>query len=209
MRKHTSRELQALKTRRNIYNAAIELFNKFGFENTSIEDIARKTGMSVGSFYNYFPTKADIYHEFFIKIDEYYMDTVEPQLIEEDFYDNVILFFKHFAVYNLKIGVDTVRHLYSTQNVYFTSNDRYMYKLLTEILKRGEANNQLTKDMQVNEIADFLRIFARGIIFDWLVYEESYDLEDKMVNSISHLRRNFVKHNKCRQGPASLRRYLF
>ena len=42
MRKQTSRELQALKTKRKIYNAAIELFNKFGFENTSIEDIAQK-----------------------------------------------------------------------------------------------------------------------------------------------------------------------
>ena len=130
-----------------------------------------------------------------MKIDEYYVNTVEPQLIEEDFYDNVILFFKYYALYNIKIGVVTVRHLYSTQSVFFTSNERYMYKLLTEILKSGEANNQLTKDMKVNEIADFLRIFTRGIIFDWLLYEESYDLEDKMVNSISQLRLNFTKHN--------------
>jgi len=131
-----------------------------------------------------------------MKIDEYYVRTVEPQLIEEGFYDNVILFFKHYAMYNIKIGVDTVRHLYSAQNVYFTSNDRYMYKLLIEILKRGEANNQITKEMKVNEIADFLRIFSRGIIFDWLLYVESYDLEAKMVNSISQIRINFINHEK-------------
>lgn len=50
--------------------------------------------------------------------------------------------------------------------------------------------------MKVNEIADFLRIFARGIIFDWLLYEERYGLEEKMINSISQLRLNFINHNK-------------
>lgn len=193
MRKGTSRDLQAIKTKRKIYETAVELFEKDGYDNTSIEDIARKTGMSVGSFYHYYPSKADIYYEYFIKVDEYYMNIVEPQLIEADFYDNVIIFFKHFALYNIERQVGAVRHLFNSQNTFFTSNDRYMYKLLTKILKRGEAKNQLTREMNIDEIADFLRVFARGIIFDWLLHEGKYDLEAKMVQCISQLRVNFCQ----------------
>lgn len=193
MDKITSRNLQAIKTKQRIYEAAVELFDKNGYDNTSIEDIARKIGMSVGSFYHYYPSKADIYYEYFLKVDEYYRNTVEPQLINKDFYDNVILFFKHFAIYNIEREISAVKQLFHSQNTFFTSNDRYMYRLLTKILKAGEANQQLTRGMAVDDIADFLRTFARGIIFDWLLYNGKYDLEAKMVSRISLLRQNFCR----------------
>ena len=85
MQKRTSRQLQAQKTKRKIYNAAVELFNKHGFDNTTIEDISRKAGVSVGAFYHYYPSKTDIYSELYKKIDEYYENTVEEQLKSDDF----------------------------------------------------------------------------------------------------------------------------
>ncbi|GIO30333.1 MULTISPECIES: TetR/AcrR family transcriptional regulator [Paenibacillus] len=46
------------KERRNeILNAAMELFNTKGFEQTSVSDIVKKIGVAQGTFYYYFQSK--------------------------------------------------------------------------------------------------------------------------------------------------------
>ncbi|MDD3168822.1 MAG: TetR/AcrR family transcriptional regulator [Eubacteriales bacterium] len=192
MQKQTSRQLQAQKTKRKIYNAATDLFSRHGFDNTTIEDISRKAGVSVGAFYHYYPSKSEIYSELYKKIDVFYENTIEAQLVEEDFYDNVIIFFRHYAAYNSVRGTDAVKQLFNTLSVLFLDKERYMYRLLLEIIKRGEAKNQLTKDMTVNEIEEFLLVVARGVIYDWLLHEGDYDLEERMVKYISEMRHIFV-----------------
>ncbi len=193
MQKHTSRQLQAQKTKRKIYNSAVDLFKKHGFDNTTIEDISRKAGVSVGAFYHYYPSKADIYSELYQKIDEFYENNADEIMFEEDFYDDIILFFRHYATYNSARGTDAVKQLFNTQSVLFLDKKRYMYRLLTDIIKKGEDKNQLTKEMDVNEIEEFLLVIARGVIYDWLLHEGDYDLEVKMVKYISEMKHVFVK----------------
>jgi AcrR family transcriptional regulator len=43
-----------------IAEAATELFLERGYHNTAIDDIAQRAGISRASFFNYFPTKADV-----------------------------------------------------------------------------------------------------------------------------------------------------
>lgn len=46
--------------RREIVNAAVDLFVRKGFHKTTIREIARRFGMSVGTLYEYIRTKEDI-----------------------------------------------------------------------------------------------------------------------------------------------------
>lgn len=48
------------ENRARIVDAAIELFYKKGFANTSFAEIARRAGVPKGNFYFYFPSKDDI-----------------------------------------------------------------------------------------------------------------------------------------------------
>ncbi len=193
MKKFTSRQLQAQKTKRRIYNAAVDLFNKQGFDNTTIEDISRKADVSVGAFYHYYTSKAEIYSELYKKIDVYYENTVADQLDKEDFYENIILYFKHYAEYISARGIDTVKQLYNTQNALFLDKSRYMYKLLNEVIKRGEEKNLLTNDLSIDEIEEFLVVVSRGAVYDWLLHNGDYDLEGKMVKYISEMRHIVVR----------------
>lgn len=43
-----------------LHEAAIELFQLNGYENTSVEEIAKISGYSRATFFNCFPTKADV-----------------------------------------------------------------------------------------------------------------------------------------------------
>jgi AcrR family transcriptional regulator len=54
------REEKKRDRRKRIAEAARSLFEKRGFEATSMEKIAGKAGLGVGTLYNYYPSKADL-----------------------------------------------------------------------------------------------------------------------------------------------------
>ncbi len=57
--------------RTTIIAASLKLFSEKGFYITTIPDIAKKVGMSVGNFYNYFTSKDVLAKELIIYISEY------------------------------------------------------------------------------------------------------------------------------------------
>ena len=56
----TSRNKQAMEMRSRIQAVALELFDKEGFENVSVEQIAQAAGCSVGNIYHYFKSKDEL-----------------------------------------------------------------------------------------------------------------------------------------------------
>lgn len=55
------RELNRIRNREAILNAARECFRQQGYDATTIRDIIRHTGLAAGTFYNYFSNKQDIF----------------------------------------------------------------------------------------------------------------------------------------------------
>lgn len=58
------REQKKKATQKAILKAAVRLFGENGFENTSIEQIAKVAGIGKGTIYSYFSTKRDILYAF-------------------------------------------------------------------------------------------------------------------------------------------------
>ena len=55
-----SRAVRRENTREHILKAAIDLFSRKGFENTSVESITRRAKIAKGTFYNFFEKKEDV-----------------------------------------------------------------------------------------------------------------------------------------------------
>jgi AcrR family transcriptional regulator len=55
------REQTKLANRAAILDAAREVFREMGFEAATVRDIIRRTGLSVGAFYNYFRSKEEVF----------------------------------------------------------------------------------------------------------------------------------------------------
>ncbi len=58
------RELKKKQTRQSIITAAVKLFSQKGYENTSVEELAREAGIAKGTIYSYFKTKSEIFLAF-------------------------------------------------------------------------------------------------------------------------------------------------
>src|SRR5882724_11678515 len=54
------RERQSLELRERLFRAALDLFAKKGFAETTVEDITEAADVGKGTFFNYFPSKDHI-----------------------------------------------------------------------------------------------------------------------------------------------------
>ncbi len=187
--KKTKRKIQAEETKRKIYQSAIEMIEKKGFENITIQDINRHAGVSVGTFYHYYKSKEDVFFELYRQADEYFENKVFPRLFTGDFTtsERILLFFRSYARFNIENGLEYVSQLYNTKNKFFVSRDRYMLDLLFRIIQEGQKKQEIKGDLDPEEIMEDLFIVSRGIVFDWCLHEGVYDLEEKMHG---HLKRH-------------------
>jgi len=66
-----TREMKSNDRRNEFIQAAEELFNEKGYENTSVDDIVGKVGVAKGLFYYYFDTKDNLLEELVVRfVDE-------------------------------------------------------------------------------------------------------------------------------------------
>jgi len=184
-KKPTSRQLQADKTRAEIYSIAVSLMEKQGFANTTIQEISEKAGVSIGTFYHYFRSKEDIFLDIFKKADEFFETTVASKLAQaaesgSNVEDLIVLYFKYYAKYNFKRGIANISQLYNTKNKLFIKKGRFMQTLLSALIEKGQASQELSSDMTPEEATANLFIASRGVIYDWCIHEASYNLEQKM-----------------------------
>lgn len=191
-KKPTSRQLRATKTRKLIYDVAVKLMDEQGFALTTIEEISKKAGVSVGTFYHYFKSKEDIFYDLFKKADEYFESIVAPDLGKladsgTSVSEQIVRFFCHYATYNNDRGLENINQLYNTKNELFSRKGRYMQELLKELIARGQAAGELSLEPRAEEATDLLFIASRGMVFDWCIHNGEYDLNSRMEAFIRRL----------------------
>jgi AcrR family transcriptional regulator len=69
-----------MDVRTEILQVSLKLFNEFGSENISTNEIAKKTDISTGTLYYYFKNKEEIIVELFIKMNKEYDDKFNKQI---------------------------------------------------------------------------------------------------------------------------------
>jgi AcrR family transcriptional regulator len=183
----TKRKEQALVTKDRIYSAAIDLMDRKGFENITIADISKEAGVSVGAFYHYFTSKNDILAEIFHKADEYFSTQVITGLKAENIPEKIVEYFDHYAKFNVRSGVELTQQLFNPKIKFFLKKDRPMLTILEDLIQEGQEKKEIRADEDPEELSRFLFVMARGIVFEWSLYDGSYDLEVTMHKYIERL----------------------
>ena len=183
----TKRQEQALETRNRIYAAAIDLMDRRGFENITIADISREAGVSVGAFYHYFESKNDILAEIFRQADEYFATQVTSGLKQKRVPEQIVEYFDHYARFNVASGVEMTQQLFNPKIKFFIKEGRPMLTILEDLIRKGQEGREIRADAEPEELTRFLFVMARGVVFEWSLYDGSYDLEATMHKYIESL----------------------
>ena len=169
-------------TRGRIVSAAWQLFYEQGYEHTTVEDILALSGTSKGTFYHYFEGKDALLGTLSVLFDEKYA-ALMPTLPEDmDALDTLAYLNRElFAMIDASIPLELLARLLSTQltvrgEKHLLDRDRLYFRLLREIVSRGQARGEIRSDRTVSEITKAYALMERALMYDWCLCGGVYNL---------------------------------
>ena len=176
------RQLQAEQTKDKLFYAADALLAEKDYEDITIRDIISKADVSIGTFYHYFKTKLDVFYETYRLADHYFMEVVAPQLTQPTVREQILAFFDYYAHYSSdQTQPRLVYLLYNARNPHFNRDPHHgMTGVLIAVVQRGLDSGQIRSTDTAEQIATFLMVASRGLVYNWVTMDRSYDLPDMM-----------------------------
>ena len=178
----TPRKKQALEMRSRIQNVALELFDKEGFENVSVEQIAQAVGCSVGNIYHYFKSKDELAIQVTQMVDEAYTALEEEYLADRETSGREKLL--DFVGRSLEISASDemlykafIHGLrYPEQAVLQKNDKRVYYRLLRELVDLCQEEGSIHPSYDPDCLVEDLVVLHRGTLFEWRIYQEGFDI---------------------------------
>jgi AcrR family transcriptional regulator len=181
----TKRQLQAIETKKRITKGAISLISEQDYEKTTIADICNAAGVSVGHFYNYYDSKEELLRANYAAFDEF-VEKVFSGLAFDSPWDAVRALVYLYA-YNTKrsgpkIIAQILRVQLSVSSRYMTGDTGCMQKNIRRLMQEAAKNGEL--GMGADKAAEYLLREIRGLVFDWAMREDSYDIIEKSLSNL-------------------------
>lgn len=178
----TPRKRQAIEMRAKIQSAALTLFNREGFENVSVEEIAQTVGCSVGNIYHYFKSKDELAIQVTQMVDEAYTVLEEEYLADRETSGREKLL--DFVGRSLEISASDemlykafIHGLrYPEQAVLQKNDKRVYYRLLRELVDLCQEEGSIHPSYDPDCLVEDLVVLHRGTLFEWRIYQEDFDI---------------------------------
>lgn len=178
----TPRKRQAIEMRAKIQSAALTLFNREGFENVSVEEIAQTVGCSVGNIYHYFKSKDELAIQVTHMVDEAYTALEEEYLADRETSGREKLL--DFVGRSLEISASDemlykafIHGLrYPEQAVLQKNDKRVYYRLLRELVDLCQREGSIHPAYDPDRLVEDLVVLHRGTLFEWRIYQEGFDI---------------------------------
>lgn len=170
------REAKKKQNKQAILEAAIALFSERGYDNTSIEQIARIAGVGKGTVYSYFQTKREIIKGFCeFELEKIHIELVKSSNKNASVLEQMLTIymteFRH-VTQNREFGRLYMREAVFPKDTEVQDNldidDKY-FQMLFPILEKGQERGELRKDAELLHItAHFYSLYVL-IISSWYI----------------------------------------
>ncbi len=181
-KKITPRVEKGMQTRQAIFDTAIALFAKKGYDKVTVDDICDKVGVTKGAFYNHFKSKDQIILEEFKRMDEHYIKVAQDIERLESSAEKLRIFNREAIKLMSDLGVTMMKVVYHSQiapnmrKPYLMDSKRFLYKITNELIGEGQEKGEIRADLSSEEMAIMLINCFRGQIYHWCLTNGSFDL---------------------------------
>lgn len=179
---------EALKTRQMLIESAIEQFARNGVANTTLTDIADAAGVTRGAVYWHFTSKIDIFNAIWEQ-QAPLRDIIYHQT-KEDVHANPLMHLRNQFVTALQYIAADTRLRALMQILYhrcefiddmmpeeqIRQKIGFSYENVRQVLKESIAMGVLPADININIVLIMLHGFFSGVIKNWLMAPEKFDL---------------------------------
>jgi AcrR family transcriptional regulator len=190
-KKLSKRKIQAAETKKKIYETAKQLVVEYGIGNVSVDSIVKAAEVSKGTFYVHFESKdslvADLINDYTNIADMDYKSFLMTVSDRDSVLDILVLLADKISDFiQSNIGVENMKVLYkghltkTINTAYAMDYNRELYKLFTEVLKRGVDQGELREDIPVDSLTKHLILGIRGVTFEWCIRYPDFILKDQV-----------------------------
>ena len=147
-----------------------------------MEDIIFESNTSKGSFYHYFEGKDALLGSLSMLFDEKYEELRRTMDADMDAAEALLYLNRElFSMIDSSISLELLARLLSTQLVtrgerHLLDRNRTYFKLLHQIVKRGQERGELRSDRTAGEIVSAYAMFERALMYDWCLNNGAYTL---------------------------------
>lgn len=198
MNKLTDRQKQAIATKLRITKIASELFKLNGFDSVKIQDICEAAGISVGAFYHHFKSKMEIINIAYEQVDILLMDRFEVREFPSNL-DKLLFLMGEGADMMEELGWvfvgEIYKHLISLEGKYSTNPDRHITLLVKDIVEDALNAGELDNSISSADLTLIIMRISRGAIFDWCLFQGSYNLKCRITFDLNLILSNFKSKN--------------
>ncbi len=167
------RERRTVETRERLFRAALDLFARKGFTETTVEDITEAADVGKGTFFNYFPSKDHI----LLAFGEMQLAKLESAVEEaRRTGESMPQFLRSLGV---RMTQEPTRHpgiIRTLLQAYLSTTpvraamldlQKRVHALHTEIVLIGQERDEIRKDLPASEIAHVFRQTIFGTLLIW------------------------------------------
>ncbi len=164
------RERKKASQREAILHAGIELFRTRGYDQTTVDDIARAANISQPTFYKYFPAKDALLRDFVITASTHALEALlaAPGKVEA----RLRVFFRGLGVYIT--AERKLWHAIAVSNAYNPVRDpevlrdeKAATRTLEKLIAEGQKSGELTRDLSSVRLASALEGLMLRSCMEW------------------------------------------
>jgi AcrR family transcriptional regulator len=182
------RKEQKEQTKKLLFDSAIELFKKQGFQNTTVQQISNHAGVAKGTFFNYFTSKEAALHAIgshqIALLKDFKSEYESCTSIEAAF---TALFSKMAAV-NEEYGPNlllSIFHIMTVQKDFQHSELKmtgFFKEFLADMIKEGQESSEFSRSIDAEPFAQMIVNSFFGTLFHWVHHYEQESLEELMAS---------------------------
>ena len=172
-----------IERRQSIIQAAIEVFGKNNFPNSTISEIAQKANVAEGTIYQYFKNKEDLFFSIPVEKSKEFSRELELHLEGIHGASNKISKFIWYYLYFFNKNPEYTRTLMLEMRVSknFVKTKAYKsFKPFTnrilEIIKEGQQERVIRDDVNIYILRQLILGILEHMVTRWLLKGEKYDL---------------------------------
>lgn len=191
------RDEQSAFKKKLIYEKAKELFIQHGYNRTTIADISKASGMSVGSIYHFYKNKEAILLEISMYMGsvEQWREAMKSQANQP--YEPIFCFLLDYASEWERLGVELTLNIYRIFNKAFlfpnnTIKPLPSHQVLIRFIQLAQDTGTFDKTMPATEAAAYLFTVCRGLIHDWCLFQGSFSLVEKARGFLPRILKTFI-----------------
>jgi len=167
----------------SILQAAIEVFSKSGFRNSSISEIAKRANVAEGTIYQYYKNKEDLFFSIPIQKTIEFHEEVDLHLqgITGTFNQirKFIWYYLYFFRTNPEYGRILMLEMRVSRSFVKTKTYKFLKKSISrilEIIREGQNEGTIRKDVNIYILRQLVLGILEHVVTRWLLQGGKYDL---------------------------------